>query len=617
MSNFSPELPVFSNDYQQIFNEEEDDYAQYVNPTSSHTSSFKQAKPSSVHVVPTKSHFKWQWRSDSGWRDYQKMHSKNIEERYGNKDKVTITIGNTSYCIDFKQLKQFNLDSNNARSIRRAPLHGSNEPPAASVHGKHVKQPASGHSGAATWQVQLGGSWSDYDASASKFIESNFASNTSYFECTVRGQSYFIDLALNVQINLDTGKSRAIRRVDAGNTLQMNDKVMFGLGVGDDDYKQGVSVQAANSDIKHDDGDRDMVQQMSAMSISSSNHSRQQPQFQPQLVGDQNSRERGAYKWQWMNDEGVFTDYDRDASQQMEVLHNSNAKSYLYKSPKNGQVYSIDFETLTQRNNKTDAVRPIRRCRRSTKPHASSPHNGNTVKHSSDRENGMKIMKWQWFDVDGRVFVDYDKQVSKDIEVAYQQRKSGHQFVSDKTKANYRVDFKSMQQVNSHSKMKRDVRRVPLSVKPQKPQKPHASNVHSGPDPKTWKGPKQSARRKVFGNKMMTLYHVTDTAAADSIWKERKMIRGSAGMFGGGIYFAESVAAAKYKAQRQGVLITAKVFVGKEHVVQNGFAGHFSFQEMQKMGCDSVYAPNGSGGGQPERVVYNFDQVCVISKKPS
>ena len=102
-------------------------------------------------------------------------------------------------------------------------------------------------------------------------------------------------------------------------------------------------------------------------------------------------------------------------------------------------------------------------------------------------------------------------------------------------------------------------------------------------NPKTWKGPRATRKRKVFGRKMMTLYHVTDEKSADIIFKQRKMMPGTTGMFGGGIYFAETVRDAQYKAKHQGVLITARVHVGKEHVVNDAKAGHFSFQDLQKV----------------------------------
>eukprot|EP01084_Bolivina_argentea_P256733 432349_1 len=130
-----------------------------------------------------------------------------------------------------------------------------------------------------------------------------------------------------------------------------------------------------------------------------------------------------------------------------------------------------------------------------------------------------------------------------------------------------------------------------------------------------WKGPTLTTDRKVFGTKIMTLYHVTDEKCAESIFTENMMKCGSKGMFGGGIYFAESAYDAHHKAKRSGVLITAKVFVGNEYTVKNQFDGFFDFPTLQQLGFDSVYAPNGAGSGAVERVVYSSDQVQLLTKQ--
>lgn len=84
----------------------------------------------------------------------------------------------------------------------------------------------------------------------------------------------------------------------------------------------------------------------------------------------------------------------------------------------------------------------------------------------------------------------------------------------------------------------------------------------------------------VHGDKVMRLYHVTDQDAAKKIWMSKKMLRGSQGMFGGGIYFAESIEVAKYKALHQGYVVIADVFIGKEHTLPGfiGSAGYFQFK---------------------------------------
>ena len=70
---------------------------------------------------------------------------------------------------------------------------------------------------------------------------------------------------------------------------------------------------------------------------------------------------------------------------------------------------------------------------------------------------------------------------------------------------------------------------------------------------------------------------------------------------------------AKSKAHYSGYVITAKVNVGKELKVYS--PKNYSFRDLWKMGYDSVWAPHGSGSltGKCERVIYNSDQIEIIS----
>eukprot|EP01084_Bolivina_argentea_P179124 309548_1 len=134
-----------------------------------------------------------------------------------------------------------------------------------------------------------------------------------------------------------------------------------------------------------------------------------------------------------------------------------------------------------------------------------------------------------------------------------------------------------------------------------------------------WKGPIpiQTPNRKAFGTKIMILYHITNEECAETIFKDQTMKCGTKGMFGGGIYFAETPKDAHYKATHHGILITAQVFVGNEYIVSDYKAGQFTFEQLQGMGFDSIYAPCGSGSGSADRVVYNSDQVHIIKKTNS
>merc|ERR1712176_1450337 len=114
-------------------------------------------------------------------------------------------------------------------------------------------------------------------------------------------------------------------------------------------------------------------------------------------------------------------------------------------------------------------------------------------------------------------------------------------------------------------------------------------------------------------HQIMTLYHVTSRESGRKIRESNKMIRGSQGMFGGGIYFAETPKDANYKAEHKGMLVTCKVYIGKCYRVEDSNGGKFTFTSLHKLGYDSVWAPNGSGKGKCERVVYNWDQVVILS----
>ena len=179
-------------------------------------------------------------------------------------------------------------------------------------------------------------------------------------------------------------------------------------------------------------------------------------------------------------------------------------------------------------------------------------------------------------------------------------------------------------------------------------------------------------RRGTYGQEVKRLYHVTEHGEA--IREDGFMIPGVKGNVGGGIYFAETQAAAQSKATSTGYLVVADVHVGKalaidqtrrkqqdwklsespwllalaviavislvllgamhlyEMVTKAGSAdimdmidmfdvspplGSFTegdwascFRSLQEAGYDSVYATGLDGG--PEYVVFNTDQVQIV-----
>ena len=109
----------------------------------------------------------------------------------------------------------------------------------------------------------------------------------------------------------------------------------------------------------------------------------------------------------------------------------------------------------------------------------------------------------------------------------------------------------------------------------------------------------------------MTLYHLTDEKSVGLIKDGGyKMIRGSSGAFGGGIYFAESAKKCERKAHRRGWVIKAKVKMGKALVVNH--VHDYTYTWLKERGFDSVYAPDGVKGGHAEFVVYNHAQVKIL-----
>ena len=108
-----------------------------------------------------------------------------------------------------------------------------------------------------------------------------------------------------------------------------------------------------------------------------------------------------------------------------------------------------------------------------------------------------------------------------------------------------------------------------------------------------------------------TLYHQTSSDVAASIISDQKMLRGSGGMAGGGIYFAVSQSDTHHKAQSKGVILQVQVQLGRIKTISSNGDSSVSFQSLQAEGYDSVMIPR-SGG--TEYVVYNQDQASSIRR---
>ena len=80
-------------------------------------------------------------------------------------------------------------------------------------------------------------------------------------------------------------------------------------------------------------------------------------------------------------------------------------------------------------------------------------------------------------------------------------------------------------------------------------------------------------------------------------------------MAGSGIYFAISPSDTHHKAHKKGVILEARVRLGKVKEISPQGDKSITFTSLQRMGYDSVKLPR-SGG--TEYVVYNYDQVVNI-----
>ena len=245
--------------------------------------------------------------------------------------------------------------------------------------------------------------------------------------------------------------------------------------------------------------------------------------------------------------------------------------------------------------------------------------------------------KWQFcLSTKGYKFIDYNENISKKIENSYVNGDEIFElkFKSKQNKYNnlFRINFNEMKQyifgnyneVSNELKMDMNCIENVTYI-----QRVNSNDKNSYLDPNKFIGPP----RKMNGNKILKLYHATDKKSAMNIKKLNYMIPGVlfmciwcylsylfvyipgiGGLFGGGIYFAETNNVAKKRARKAGYIITAMVFVGKELTFKKAFPN-----KINKSLYDSIYAPYGFGEDWktgPERVVYNSDQICIVSIHP-
>jgi hypothetical protein len=114
----------------------------------------------------------------------------------------------------------------------------------------------------------------------------------------------------------------------------------------------------------------------------------------------------------------------------------------------------------------------------------------------------------------------------------------------------------------------------------------------------------------------VTMISQTSAVGGKGIAKSGEMRPGSKGMYGAGIYFAETpkqtIGKAIVDPNETRYMVKARVAVGEERVVHHA-RPYLNEEILEEQGYDSVLALPGAGLSRPERVVYNSDQVEVVS----
>lgn len=119
----------------------------------------------------------------------------------------------------------------------------------------------------------------------------------------------------------------------------------------------------------------------------------------------------------------------------------------------------------------------------------------------------------------------------------------------------------------------------------------------------------EEARQRRLNARVRTLFHQTSKQNADAIMKQQRMLPGSCGVAGGGMYCAEKAADTDHKATNRGVVLKADVRLGRTKTVSENGACFTTFHSLRREGYDSVLIPRHNGR---EFVVYHPDQVTNV-----
>lgn len=160
----------------------------------------------------------------------------------------------------------------------------------------------------------------------------------------------------------------------------------------------------------------------------------------------------GGYKWEFMGDEGVWTEYQAHLcsfdSAAIESQYQMNPQGQLRFMVKNFS-YTLDFSTMSQVNDIFGTLRTVRR----------------TANYGIQQGRSSSTSpRWQFQDIGGK-WTDYSKGLSQcsissqDIELQYQQNPSGTMIFTTEF-FSYELNFSAMTQKNLSTTTTRRVRRL-------------------------------------------------------------------------------------------------------------------------------------------------------------
>jgi len=119
---------------------------------------------------------------------------------------------------------------------------------------------------------------------------------------------------------------------------------------------------------------------------------------------------------------------------------------------------------------------------------------------------------------------------------------------------------------------------------------------------------RQGRRERLQASTCRTVYHQTDDESAQAILRSKRFNRGSSGIAGPGIYFAETPEATQNKARKRGHILRCTILLG--NMLELGAQGDstLSIEKMRARGYDSASVAR----ELKEYVVYGSDQIIDV-----